>query len=202
VYLKRRLQKDHALIGAIKAQGAEVDTVLPYTYDAQAADANIMSAIDEMAAGRIDAIALTNLGQIRRLIEVARSRLRGPVTRRARTDADRVRRTGGIRRTQVPRPAHRYLSGRGRLLHAAADLGDGGVACQEPTARGFQLLIGKQRTIDVAAESERKNELLTRRTHRPIVERSLNAMSNRSRLLSQRLKLPACSTSRHPKRCR
>jgi uroporphyrinogen-III synthase len=33
-----------------------------------------MSAIDEMAAGRIDAIALTNLGQIRRLIEVARAR--------------------------------------------------------------------------------------------------------------------------------
>src|SRR3954453_738554 len=66
--------KDHSvLIGAIKAQGAEVDTVLPYAYDAQAADANIMSAIDEMAAGRVDAIALTNLGQIRRLIEVARA---------------------------------------------------------------------------------------------------------------------------------
>jgi uroporphyrinogen-III synthase len=68
-------ERDHgALIGAIEAQGAEVDTVLPYAYDAQAADANIMSAIDEMAAGRIDAIALTNLGQIRRLIEVARAR--------------------------------------------------------------------------------------------------------------------------------
>jgi uroporphyrinogen-III synthase len=67
--------KDHSvLIGAIKAQGAEVDTVLPYAYDAQAADANIMSAIDEMAAGRIDALALTNLGQIRRLIEVARAK--------------------------------------------------------------------------------------------------------------------------------
>ena len=67
--------KDHsALIGAIEAQGAEVDTVLPYAYDAQAADANIITAIDEMAAGRIDAIALTNLGQVRRLIEVARAR--------------------------------------------------------------------------------------------------------------------------------
>jgi uroporphyrinogen-III synthase len=67
--------KDHgALIGAIEAQGAEVDSVLPYAYDAQAADANIMSAISEMAEGRIDAIALTNLGQIRRLIEVARTR--------------------------------------------------------------------------------------------------------------------------------
>src|ERR1700716_190257 len=66
--------KDHsALIGAIAAQGAKVDSVLPYVYDAQAADANIVAAIEEMAAGRIDAIALTNLGQIRRLIEVARA---------------------------------------------------------------------------------------------------------------------------------
>jgi uroporphyrinogen-III synthase len=66
--------KDHGvLIGAITAQGAEVDPVLPYVYDAQAADANIVTAIEEMAAGRIDAIALTNLGQIRRLIEVARA---------------------------------------------------------------------------------------------------------------------------------
>ena len=66
--------KDHSvLIGAIKAQGAEIDTVLPYAYDARAADANILSAISEMAAGRVDAIALTNLGQIRRLLEVARA---------------------------------------------------------------------------------------------------------------------------------
>jgi uroporphyrinogen-III synthase len=67
--------KDHgALIGAITAQGAEIDTVLPYAYDAKAADANIVTAIEEMAEGRIDAIALTNLGQVRRLIEVARAR--------------------------------------------------------------------------------------------------------------------------------
>jgi uroporphyrinogen-III synthase len=67
--------KDHsALIGAITAQGAEVDAVTPYVYDAQAADANIVTAIEEMAEGRIDAIALTNLGQIRRLIEVARAK--------------------------------------------------------------------------------------------------------------------------------
>jgi uroporphyrinogen-III synthase len=66
--------KDHGvLIGAITAQGAKVDPVLPYVYDAQAADANIVTAIDEMAVGAIDAIALTNLGQIRRLIEVARA---------------------------------------------------------------------------------------------------------------------------------
>src|ERR1700688_4751725 len=66
--------KDHgALIGAITAQGAEVDTVLPYVYDAKTADANIVTVIDEMAQGRIDAIALTSSGQVRRLIEVAQA---------------------------------------------------------------------------------------------------------------------------------
>ena len=66
--------KDHsALIGAIIAQGAEVDTVLPYVYDPKAADGKIVTAIEEMAAGKIDAIALTNLGQVRRLVEAARA---------------------------------------------------------------------------------------------------------------------------------
>src|SRR6266700_7837062 len=68
-------EKDHsALISAITAQGAEVDTVLPYAYDAQAAEANIVTAIEEMAGRRIDAIALTNLGQVRRLMDVAQAR--------------------------------------------------------------------------------------------------------------------------------
>jgi uroporphyrinogen-III synthase len=65
--------KDHsALIGAIEARGAAVDPVLPYVYDAKAADANIVAAIDELAHGRVDAVALTNLGQIRRLIDTAK----------------------------------------------------------------------------------------------------------------------------------
>ncbi|WP_315803551.1 uroporphyrinogen-III synthase [Bradyrhizobium sp. SZCCHNS3002] len=66
--------KDHsALISAIKAGGAEVDPVLPYVYDAKAADANILTAIDEMIAGKVDAIALTSSGQPRRLFDVARA---------------------------------------------------------------------------------------------------------------------------------
>jgi uroporphyrinogen-III synthase len=66
--------KDHGkLIDAIKAQGADVDPVLPYVYDAKAADANIVTAIDEMAQGHIDAIALTSSGQVRRLMEVAQA---------------------------------------------------------------------------------------------------------------------------------
>ena len=67
--------QDHGkLLGAIEAQGAHVSAVLPYIYDAKAAEPNIMAAIDEMAAGRIDAIALTSRGQARRLIETAKSR--------------------------------------------------------------------------------------------------------------------------------
>lgn len=67
-------EKDHsALIGAIEAQGAEVDTVLPYIYDSKAADTNILAAIDEMESGRVDAIALTSSGQVRRLVDAARA---------------------------------------------------------------------------------------------------------------------------------
>jgi uroporphyrinogen-III synthase len=64
--------RDHgALISKLAAQGADVDTVLPYVYDAKAADANIVTAIKAMAKGEIDAIALTSSGQARRLFEVA-----------------------------------------------------------------------------------------------------------------------------------
>lgn len=67
-------EKDHSpLTGALAAQGADVDPVLPYVYDSKTADANIVTAIDAMAAGRIDCIALTNLGQVRRLIEAAKA---------------------------------------------------------------------------------------------------------------------------------
>jgi len=67
-------EKDHShLIEAIAAQGATVDPVLPYVYDAQAAEANIITAIEEMAQGRIDAIALTSSGQVRRLVDTAQA---------------------------------------------------------------------------------------------------------------------------------
>ena len=82
--------KDHsALIGAITAQGAEVDAVLPYCYDAKAADANILTAIDEMIAGKVDALALTSSGQPRRLFDVAK----------AHGMEDRLRE--GLRRTPI-----------------------------------------------------------------------------------------------------
>jgi uroporphyrinogen-III synthase len=68
-------EKDHApLIAAIESQGASVDPVTPYIYDAQAGADNIVAAIEEMAAGRIDAIALTSSGLVRRLTDTATAR--------------------------------------------------------------------------------------------------------------------------------
>ena len=76
--------------------------MLPYVYDAQAADANIVTAIEEMAQGRIDAIALTSSGQVRRLIEVAQAHgCEDRAARGAGADADRLGRAGGLGRTQI-----------------------------------------------------------------------------------------------------
>ena len=62
---------------------------------------NIVTAIDEMAQGRIDAIALTSSGQVRRLIEVAQGAwLRSAAARGAGAHADRLGRAGGVRRTR------------------------------------------------------------------------------------------------------
>ena len=66
--------RDHGvLLGAIQALGAAVDLAFLDVDHAQAADTNIVTAIEEMAQGRVDAIALTSSGQVRRLIEVARA---------------------------------------------------------------------------------------------------------------------------------
>jgi uroporphyrinogen-III synthase len=66
--------KDHsALIKAIEARGAALDPVLPYVYDARAAESNVVAAIDAMAKGEVDALALTSSGQVRRLFDVARA---------------------------------------------------------------------------------------------------------------------------------
>lgn len=67
-------ERNHAaLIDAITSQGAAVDTVLPYVYDAGAAEQTVINAIDQMAGGRVDALALTSSGQVRRLFDVARA---------------------------------------------------------------------------------------------------------------------------------
>ena len=66
--------KDHGkLIAAITSSAQASRLVLPYIYDGEAAETNIVAAIDEMAQGRVDAIALTSSGQVRRLVDVARA---------------------------------------------------------------------------------------------------------------------------------
>jgi uroporphyrinogen-III synthase len=67
-------EKEHApLIATTTARGASVDPVLPYVYDTSAAQEMIAKAIAEMAGGRVDAIALTSSGQLRRLFEAAKA---------------------------------------------------------------------------------------------------------------------------------
>ncbi len=150
--------KDHTrLIGAITAQGAEVDAVLPYVYDAQAADANIVTAIDEMAKGTVDAIALTSSGQVRRLFEVAEARdCEMRPARGAGADPDRLGGPGGLRRTQGARFAHRHLSARGGLFHEAVDLGDGNRTRQVAAAGDRQIL--KKRDLKSELKSETRGQ--------------------------------------------
>jgi uroporphyrinogen-III synthase len=59
------------LLGHLRAAAASVDPVLPYVYASSAEDALVAATIDDMAAGRIDAIAFTSAPQVRRLAAVA-----------------------------------------------------------------------------------------------------------------------------------
>jgi uroporphyrinogen-III synthase len=61
-----------ALLGHLKAAAASVDTVLPYVYASSAEDAQVVAAIEDMAEGRVDAIAFTSGPQVRRLRDVAK----------------------------------------------------------------------------------------------------------------------------------
>ena len=67
-------EKDHApLLAAGSEAGTITPPVAPHVYETQAAQTNIAPAIGEIAAGRVDAIALTSSGQVRRLVEAARA---------------------------------------------------------------------------------------------------------------------------------
>lgn len=67
-------EKDHGpLLAAVREAGAIPIPVAPYVYDTKAAQPNIAAAIAEIVAGRVDAIALTSSGQVRRLVEAARA---------------------------------------------------------------------------------------------------------------------------------
>ena len=101
----------------------------------KAADTNIVTAIEEMAQGRIDAIALTSSGQVRRLFEVAQAhgceaRLREglaktPIASVGPVVSDELA-SHGLRADISP--------AEGRVFHEAADFGDGGGVGEEAAA--------------------------------------------------------------------
>ncbi len=75
------------LIDFLRGAGAEVDAVVPYAYASDADDRRVAALIDELAAGRVDAIAFTSSPQIKRLFGVCeRSGPRGGIGRGARAD--------------------------------------------------------------------------------------------------------------------
>lgn len=62
------------LAGVLKAAGAQVLPVAPYTYAPASDDAKVRALVAEMGAGRIDALAVTYAGQVRRLLGLFRDR--------------------------------------------------------------------------------------------------------------------------------
>ena len=58
----------------LQQAGASPDPVTPYEYAANSSDTVVAALIDEVIAGRIDAVAFTSAAQVRRLHEVARAR--------------------------------------------------------------------------------------------------------------------------------
>jgi len=70
------------LLSHLEGAGAEVDPVTPYVYASSAEDSAVIAVIDEMAAGRVDAIAFTSAPQVRRLRDVARKNGRADAMRR------------------------------------------------------------------------------------------------------------------------
>ncbi|MGY3104098.1 uroporphyrinogen-III synthase [Bradyrhizobium sp. LM6.9] len=104
--------KDHsALTGALAAQGADVDAVLPYAYDSKAADANHRHRDRRHGRGanRLDCADQSRPGP-----PPDRSRegawQRGEAARRFRAHFDRLGGTCCLRRTRRAWPAHRRLA--------------------------------------------------------------------------------------------
>ncbi|MDE2150329.1 MAG: uroporphyrinogen-III synthase [Gammaproteobacteria bacterium] len=59
------------LMTALQAAGAQPDPVWPYTYAPASADPAVLALIDELTAGKLDAIAFTSAAQVERLFAVA-----------------------------------------------------------------------------------------------------------------------------------
>lgn len=60
------------LVEYLRGRGASVDTVAPYVYAPDSDEEQVRGLIEELAAGRVDAIAFTSQPQLKRLQSVAR----------------------------------------------------------------------------------------------------------------------------------
>jgi len=64
-------EADTRLADFLTAAGARPDPVLPYAYTPESDPAAVVALIDELAAGRVDAVAFTSAPQVVRLFEIA-----------------------------------------------------------------------------------------------------------------------------------
>ena len=67
-------EQDRQLADWLAQRGAAVDAVAPYVYASKADDERVAALIEELAAGRVDAIAFTSKAQVQRLLELAEKR--------------------------------------------------------------------------------------------------------------------------------
>ena len=66
--------QDRQLVDWLERRGAVVDAVAPYVYASKADDERVAALIEELTAGRVDAIAFTSKSQVQRLLELAEKR--------------------------------------------------------------------------------------------------------------------------------
>ena len=66
--------QDPELLDHLRGRGVEPDCVAPYVYASAAEDDQAAALIDELRAGRVDAIAFTSKSQVQRLVKLARER--------------------------------------------------------------------------------------------------------------------------------
>jgi uroporphyrinogen-III synthase len=66
--------QDTALVDYLRGRGIEPDCVAPYVYASAAEDRRVVELIEQLAQGKVDAIAFTSKAQIQRLRKLARDR--------------------------------------------------------------------------------------------------------------------------------
>lgn len=89
-------EPNRPLIEAIEALGAEPFPVWPYIYASESETDTVLSLVDRLIAGEIDAVAFTSQPQIDRLLKVARAHDREPALREALADRTAVTAIGPV----------------------------------------------------------------------------------------------------------